>query len=43
MWEFIFGIIVGTVGTIVGLVMFAAVAAAAALDTDRISERNKKR
>jgi hypothetical protein len=43
MWEFIFGFIAGTVLTIIGAVLFTALAVYAAFDTDRASERNKRR
>jgi len=43
MWEFIFGMIVGSIGTIFLTVMIAAVAAYSAFDEERISERNKRR
>lgn len=43
MWEFIFGMIVGSIGTIVLTVMVAAVATYSAFDADRVSERNNKR
>lgn len=43
MWEFIFGVIVGSLGTIVFLTLFAVIATYTAFDTDRISERNKSR
>lgn len=42
MWEFIFGLVVGTVGTIIVTIMFVAVMAATALDPERISKRNRK-
>jgi uncharacterized membrane protein YdjX (TVP38/TMEM64 family) len=43
MWKFIFGFIVGTVVTVIGAVLFTALAVYSAFDTDRLSERNKRR
>lgn len=42
MLEFIFGFIAGVILTIVGIVLFAAVAAYSAMNPERVHERNHR-